>query len=112
MDAVEQGVLSWILKRIRMKMPFDANKLYASEILSILLQNHEENRKTLGEVDGIDILLQQLAVSPFFDSVHQIGKVYVSSLWNLLSESETSEIFVSLHSSTKGMTPVHQKNVR
>ena len=22
-------------------MPFDANKLYASEILSILLQNHE-----------------------------------------------------------------------
>lgn len=44
-------------------MPFDANKLYATEILSILLQNTPENRKLLGELDGIDVLLQQLAVS-------------------------------------------------
>jgi beta-catenin-like protein 1 len=44
-------------------MAFDGNKLYASEVLAILLQNHAENRILLGEVDGIDILLQQLAVS-------------------------------------------------
>ena len=31
--------------------------------MSILLQNHDENRQMLGELDGIDILLQQLAVS-------------------------------------------------
>ena len=28
----------------QVKVPFDANKLYASEILSILLQNEPENR--------------------------------------------------------------------
>ncbi|XP_015919518.1 beta-catenin-like protein 1 [Parasteatoda tepidariorum] len=60
-DAVEQGLMQWILKRIKSKMPFDANKLYASEILSILLQRHDENRQSLGTMEGIDVLLQQLA---------------------------------------------------
>ncbi|XP_054722689.1 beta-catenin-like protein 1 [Uloborus diversus] len=60
-DAAKQGLLAWLLKRLRSKTPFDANKLYASEILSILLQRHEENRRLLGEADGIDVLLQQLA---------------------------------------------------
>jgi len=50
------------MKRLRAKMPFDANKLYCSEMLSILLQGTPENRQLLGEIDGIDILLQQLAV--------------------------------------------------
>ncbi|XP_050673777.1 beta-catenin-like protein 1 isoform X2 [Leptidea sinapis] len=60
-DVAKQGFLQWILKRLKMKLPFDANKLYATEILSILLQNNPENRKLLGEIDGIDVLLQQLA---------------------------------------------------
>ncbi|XP_049275879.1 beta-catenin-like protein 1 isoform X1 [Rhipicephalus sanguineus] len=60
-QAAQQGLLAWILKRLKAKMPFDANKLYCSEILSILLQNHEENKKLLGEIDGIDTLLQQLS---------------------------------------------------
>nr|CAG4647787.1 EOG090X03ST [Moina brachiata] len=61
-QAAQQGLLHWILKRLKAKMPFDANKLYCSEILSILLQVTSENRQLLGEIDGIDILLQQLAV--------------------------------------------------
>ncbi|XP_037558670.1 beta-catenin-like protein 1 [Dermacentor silvarum] len=60
-QAAQQGLLAWILKRLKAKMPFDSNKLYCSEILSILLQNHEENKKLLGEIDGIDTLLQQLS---------------------------------------------------
>ncbi|KAK7071428.1 Beta-catenin-like protein 1, partial [Halocaridina rubra] len=56
------GLLAWLLKRLRAKLAFDANKLYASEILAICLQSHEENRRHLGEMDGIDVLLQQLAV--------------------------------------------------
>ncbi|KAL7990140.1 hypothetical protein Chor_010494, partial [Crotalus horridus] len=44
------------------KMPFDANKLYCSEVLAILLQNTDDNREMLGELDGIDVLLQQLSV--------------------------------------------------
>lgn len=62
-QAAQQGLLAWIMKRLRAKSPFDQNKLYCSEILSILLQNTAENQQLLGEMDGIDILLQQLAVS-------------------------------------------------
>jgi beta-catenin-like protein 1 len=65
-QAAQQGLLSWIMKRLRAKLPFDANKLYCSEILSILLQGTPENRQLLGEIDGIDILLQQLAVRMLF----------------------------------------------
>ncbi|XP_063393704.1 beta-catenin-like protein 1 [Cydia fagiglandana] len=60
-DVAKQGFLQWILKRLKMKVPFDANKLYATEILSILLHTVPTNRKLLGELDGIDVLLQQLA---------------------------------------------------
>ncbi|CAH0600301.1 unnamed protein product [Chrysodeixis includens] len=60
-EVAKQGFLQWILKRLKLKVPFDANKLYSTEILSILLQNTPENRKLLGELDGIDVLLQQLA---------------------------------------------------
>lgn len=56
----EQGLLSWLLKRVRIKQ-YDNNKLYAAEILAILLQENQENQKLLGEKDGIDILLQCLA---------------------------------------------------
>ncbi|XP_053600988.1 beta-catenin-like protein 1 isoform X2 [Plodia interpunctella] len=61
LEVAKQGFMQWILKRLKMKVPFDGNKLYATEILSILLQNTPENRKLLGELDGIDVLLQQLA---------------------------------------------------
>lgn len=61
-DIGKQGLIPWLLKRIKAKIPYDGNKLYCSEILSILLQNNTDNRALVGEVGGIDILLQQLAV--------------------------------------------------
>ncbi|XP_072305657.1 beta-catenin-like protein 1 [Eucyclogobius newberryi] len=61
-EAAQQGLMQWLLKRIKAKMPFDANKLYCSEILAILLQNNDDTRELLGEMDGIDVLLQQLSV--------------------------------------------------
>ncbi|KAF4078467.1 hypothetical protein AMELA_G00199540 [Ameiurus melas] len=61
-EAAQQGLMQWLLKRIKAKMPFDANKLYCSEILAILLQNNDGTRELLGEIDGIDVLLQQLSV--------------------------------------------------
>lgn len=54
--------MQWLMRRLRVKAPFDNNKLYASEILSILLQNTPENRQMIGDMDGIDVILQQLAV--------------------------------------------------
>ncbi|XP_048353914.1 beta-catenin-like protein 1 [Sphaerodactylus townsendi] len=62
-DAAQQGLMQWLLKRLKAKMPFDANKLYCSEVLAILLQNKDDNRELLGELEGIDVLLQQLSVS-------------------------------------------------
>ncbi|CAB1336415.1 unnamed protein product [Coregonus sp. 'balchen'] len=60
-EAAQQGLMQWLLKRIKAKIPFDANKLYCSEILAILLQNNDSTRELLGELDGIDVLLQQLS---------------------------------------------------
>lgn len=47
-DGAQQGLLQWLLKRLKAKMPFDANKLYCSEVLAILLQDNDENRELLG----------------------------------------------------------------
>ncbi len=56
----KQGLLTWLLKRVRVRQ-YDNNKLYAAEVLAILLQGNTENQQFLGERDGIDILLQSLA---------------------------------------------------
>uniref|UniRef100_A0A8C7TM50 Beta-catenin-like protein 1 n=1 Tax=Oncorhynchus mykiss TaxID=8022 RepID=A0A8C7TM50_ONCMY len=40
-EAAQQGLMQWLLKRIKAKIPFDANKLYCSEVLAILLQNND-----------------------------------------------------------------------
>lgn len=64
-EFVGQGLMTWILKRLQGQKgspAFDGTRLYSAEILSIILQSSNKNRKALGEVDGIDILLQQLAV--------------------------------------------------
>jgi beta-catenin-like protein 1 len=50
-----------LLKRLKAKMSFDANKLYCSEVLTILLQDNDKNRNA-GELDRINVLLQQLSV--------------------------------------------------
>ena len=39
-------------------MPFDANKLYASEILSILLQNHEGGYRFLFQQNRVSVSLE------------------------------------------------------
>lgn len=65
-DVGKQGLMQWLLRRLRVKLPFDQNKLYASEILSILLQSSKENQDMFGELDGIDVILQQLAVRSIF----------------------------------------------
>ena len=61
-EAAEAGLMAWLVRKVKVKVPFDNNKLFASEILSILLQNEPENRKRFGEMgSSMDSLLQQLA---------------------------------------------------
>ncbi|XP_056011706.1 beta-catenin-like protein 1 [Ostrea edulis] len=83
-DAAQQGLMQWLLRRIKAKMPFDANKLYASEILAILLQNSDENRLLLGDLDGIDVLLQQLAAYKRHDPTNKEEIEMMENLFNSL----------------------------
>lgn len=83
-EIAEQGLMQWILKRLRMKMPFDANKLYCSEIMSILLQDTNENRILLGNIDGIDVLLQQLAAYKRHDPTSTEEQEFMENLFNSL----------------------------
>nr|CAG4643843.1 EOG090X03ST [Lepidurus arcticus] len=61
-QAGDPSLLSWLQKRLKARMAFDANKLYVSEMLSIFLQSEPAHRQLLGKQGIIDVLLQQLAV--------------------------------------------------
>ena len=54
-------LLRWLMGRIKVR-EFDANKQYASEILAILLQNSLANQKRLGQMNGVDSMLQAVAM--------------------------------------------------
>lgn len=84
LDTTKQTFFQWLLKRIKIKGQFDANKLYAAELLSILVQNQDENRKLLGDLDGIDILLQQLAYYKRHDPSTPDEAEYMENLFNTL----------------------------
>ncbi|EYU33960.1 hypothetical protein MIMGU_mgv1a004440mg [Erythranthe guttata] len=54
-------LLKWLQARIKVR-EFDSNKQYASEILAILLQNSAANQKRFGQMNGVDTLLQAVAM--------------------------------------------------
>lgn len=85
--AGEQGMLGWLLRRLKQKPPYDANKLYCSEILSILLQQTEENRQLLGELNGIDTLLQCLSLYKRYDPTTSDEIEFMENLFNCLCSS-------------------------
>lgn len=85
-EIVQQGLMQWILKRLKVKQ-YDANKLYCSEVLSILLQSSNENRVLLGSIEGIDVLLQQLAIYKRHDPTSDEEKEYMENLFNCLCSS-------------------------
>ncbi|XP_028392477.1 beta-catenin-like protein 1 [Dendronephthya gigantea] len=85
--AGEQGLIAWLLKRLRKTPVYDANKLYCSEILSILLQNTQENRQLLGAVNGIDVLLQCLSAYKPRDPETANEIEYMENLFNCLCSS-------------------------
>jgi hypothetical protein len=56
-------LLPWLLKRVSQKA-YDSNKQYASEILSIVLQEGRSIALKVGELEGVDTFLQIVAVRP------------------------------------------------
>jgi len=97
-NAAEAGFMTWLIKRLKEKVPFDVNKLYASEILSILLQSEPSNRRMYGELGAIDSLLQQLAYYKRHDPNIQEESELMENLFNclcsLLAEKENRERFL------------------
>jgi len=97
-DVAEAGFMSWLIKKLKVKVPFDANKLYASEILSILLQNEPNNRTMFGELGAIDSLLQQLAYYKRYDPAEQEEFEFMQNLFNclcaLMEENDNRDRFL------------------
>merc|ERR1712087_115834 len=60
MLAQKANVMKWLLARLKPRV-FHANKLYASELLAVLLQQNTPNQLFLGQVDGILSLLTAAA---------------------------------------------------
>lgn len=83
-DASSQGLVQWLIKRLKQKSPFNPNKLYCSEILSILVQDDDAIRLEFGVLDGIDVLLQQLAVYKRHDPNSTEEQEYMENLFNCL----------------------------
>ncbi|CAO3698956.1 hypothetical protein G6F70_007269 [Rhizopus microsporus] len=95
--ALKTEALTWLLNRIQNKS-FDANIAYASEILSILLQDSRDIRLKVGELDGVDILLRALSTYRKKDASSEdeseMVENFFNSLCSLLNEPENKNRFL------------------
>ena len=95
--AFKQGLLAWILNRLKIRS-FDQNKLYCSELLAILLQSSVSNRTQLGNIEGIDTMLQALALykrrNPQIAEEQEMMHNLFDSLCLSLLAAENRDIFL------------------
>ncbi|CEG80475.1 hypothetical protein RMATCC62417_14809 [Rhizopus microsporus] len=95
--ALKTEALTWLLNRIQNKS-FDANIAYASEVLSILLQDSRDIRLKVGELDGVDILLRALSAYRKKDASSEdeseMVENFFNSLCSLLNEPENKNRFL------------------
>ncbi|KAF9195456.1 hypothetical protein BGZ51_000031 [Haplosporangium sp. Z 767] len=94
---LKSKLLPWIMKRLKVKA-FDSNKQYCSELLAILLQSSSDNRKKLGELGGIDDLLQLLATykrkDPKDPDEIELLEDLFNCLCSALQEKENKRLFL------------------
>ncbi|XP_073038608.1 uncharacterized protein [Primulina eburnea] len=90
-------LLKWLQARIKVR-EFDSNKQYASEILAILLQNSAANQKRFGGMNGVDTLLQAVAMykskDPKMEDEEEMVENFFDCLCCLLMPLENKERFV------------------
>ncbi|XP_047972409.1 beta-catenin-like protein 1 [Salvia hispanica] len=90
-------LLKWLQARIKIR-EFDSNKQYASEILAILLQNSAANQKRFGQMNGVDTLLQAVAMykskDPKMGDEEEMVENLFDSLCCVLMPLENKERFV------------------
>ncbi|KAH7849247.1 hypothetical protein Vadar_015206 [Vaccinium darrowii] len=90
-------LMRWLLGKIKVR-EFDGSKQYASEILAILLQNSTANQKRLGQINGVDVVLQAVAMYKSRDPKTPDEEEMVENLFDclccLLMPLENKEKFV------------------
>ncbi|VDN56641.1 unnamed protein product [Dracunculus medinensis] len=80
---VEQGLFTWLLRRGTQRSTLDANKMYASELLAVLLQTSELAQKRLTEkIDGFDLLLRALATYKRHDPASADEREHMENLFD------------------------------
>jgi len=77
-------LLPWLIKRVRAQGAVDHNRLYASEILGILLQNAEPCREAMIKHDGTDKILRGIAVYRKRDPVDAEESEFVQNMFDCL----------------------------
>ncbi|KAI5124831.1 hypothetical protein M0805_005461 [Coniferiporia weirii] len=89
-------VLPWLLKRIEAKA-HDGNRVYAAEILSILLDNRP-NRLAFGKADGVEMTLKVLSQyrrrNPVDADEEEFMENVFNSLCAALTEPEIKRLFL------------------
>ena len=90
-------LLPWLLKRVT-RREFDSNKLYATELLAILLQGSPANQKRLGQLNGIDSLLQAVSYyksrNPKSEEEEEVVENLFDALCSAVMPPENKERFV------------------
>lgn len=90
-------LLRFLLGRIKPR-EFDSNKQYATEILAILLQNSSANQRRLGGMNGVDAVLQAVALykskDPKSGDEEEMVENLFDCLCSLVMPMENKERFV------------------
>ncbi|CAE7216175.1 Ctnnbl1 [Symbiodinium sp. CCMP2456] len=76
--------LPWLIKRVRTQGAMDYNKVYASEILGIVLQNSEPARNSMVKLEGVDKLLRGIAAYRKRDPADSEESEYVQNMFDCL----------------------------
>jgi len=75
--------LPWLIKRLRAQ-GMDYNKVYASEILGIVLQNSERAREEMVKLEGVDKLLRGIAAYRKRDPADSEEAEYVQNMFDCI----------------------------
>jgi len=96
----ETDLLSWLLKRVEKKRVVDQNKLYASEILAIVLQSSAKCRRKCVEMNGLESLLQAVSAykkkEPEDDGEKELVENLFDSICAVVMVEENKAQFVNL----------------
>jgi beta-catenin-like protein 1 len=96
----ETELLSWLMRRVGKKRAVDQNKLYASELLSIIVQSSAKCRKRCVEMNGLDGLLQAVSAykkrEPEDDGERELVENLFDAMCALAMVPENKASFIEL----------------